>query len=101
MVNSCGKCGRNELIYKGHKTGENAATSIQLKGEINSLRVLTLNGNTLCMGCMRELLKWLTNEDTHVRADSGPKRDTRAVQLRRERIRFAELFPAMAHTSRE
>jgi hypothetical protein len=96
MVNRCGKCGRNELIYRGHKTGENAAASIRLKEEINSIRAITLNGNTFCMVCMKELLRWLTDEDAHVRVASKPGKETKAALSRRERVRFAERFPAIS-----
>jgi hypothetical protein len=97
---TCRKCGRNELIYHGSKTGEKVATYIRLKAEINGLLVLALNSKTLCIRCMREILVWLTDGDAHVRVERkavpGPKRDTRAVLLQRERIRFAQLRPTLA-----
>lgn len=102
MICRCLKCGKDELHYKGSKSGESVMTFNRLKSEIEALSVLKLNrrstSNTLCIDCMKELLMWLKDKDAHVQIErmtsSGSKRDTPAVQSQLHERRVAEALAA-------
>jgi hypothetical protein len=107
VIVRCLKCGKNELHYKGCKTGETAKTVKLLRQEIHELLGLDLNRgsfkHSLCIDCMNELLIWLKDKDAHVRLERKIGAQTQwseAVQLQRERDRFAKIFPTGALDSR-